>query len=140
MMSAGKASILKSAQIQLAQIELNKQEAVKKLDIKFASADQAKTSFGYIGIICISVLFGVFFLNDFLKLCTFLIEKFLRKKRRERRSAKISDVSSKLDQEKRHDQLNNQTSEHFSSLIEKRLERVHFFLIQAKLTYNSEQI
>jgi hypothetical protein len=41
------------------------------LNIQYDSADKAKTSFGYIGITFLAVLFGSIFLNDFIKVCVY---------------------------------------------------------------------
>ena len=50
-------------------IQKNKDAVLKQLDIQYATADKAKTSFGYIGITFLSVLFGSVFLNDLIKVC-----------------------------------------------------------------------
>ncbi len=42
---------------------------MKKLDVYYKSWDQARTSFGYIGITFLAVLFGGVFVNDFAKVC-----------------------------------------------------------------------
>jgi hypothetical protein len=55
----------------LANIEKNRDAALKQLDIQYASADKAKQSFGFIGITFLAVLFGSVFANDFFKLCLY---------------------------------------------------------------------
>ena len=59
-------------------IQKNKAAALSKLNIQYASADKAKTSFGYIGITFLTVLFGSIFLNDFIKLCIYSINNCIR--------------------------------------------------------------
>ena len=41
------------------------------MNIQYANADKAKTSFGYIGITFLVVLFGSIILNDLIKLCIY---------------------------------------------------------------------
>jgi len=55
----------------LANIQKNKEAALTALNIQYANAEKAKTSFGYIGITFLTVLFGSIFLNDFIKLCIY---------------------------------------------------------------------
>ncbi len=80
----GRAKIEKSKQEKLALIEKSKNEALAKLNIKYAAANKVKTSFGYIGIISLSLLYVTIVLNDlakFLQLC-FIIANDLLKERR----------------------------------------------------------
>ena len=44
---------------------------MSKLNIQHANADKVKTSFGYIGITFLVVLFGSIFMNDLIKLCIY---------------------------------------------------------------------
>ena len=64
------AIIQKNAQTQLIQIEANKREQLSKLNEKILNADNVKHSFGYIGIIYVSFLYGAIFLNDLLNIYT----------------------------------------------------------------------
>ena len=122
------ASISQSAQIQLAQIETQKQAALEKLDVKFASADAAKSSFGYIGIISVSLLYAVFLLNDLLKLTAFILKKYAAKKLVYN---KISTVSESETKSSSHE-LEHNIDRLYSSQLEARLERVHLRLLRAK--------
>ena len=65
----GRAKIEQQKQIELTNIQTQKEARLKQLDIEYETADKAKTSFGYIGITFLTVLFGSIFLNDFLKVC-----------------------------------------------------------------------
>ncbi len=67
--AAGRAHIEEQKQTALTNIQKNKDAALKQLDIQYANWDKAKTSFGYIGITFLSVLFGTIFGNDLIKLC-----------------------------------------------------------------------
>jgi hypothetical protein len=66
--TVGRALIKEQQQAALANIQKNKEAALNELDLKYASADKAKKSFGFIGIAFLAVLFGSVFLNDILKL------------------------------------------------------------------------
>ena len=67
--AAGRARIEEQKQTALTNIQKNKEARLKELNIDYKSWDQAKTSFGYIGITFLVVLFGSIFLNDIIKLC-----------------------------------------------------------------------
>ena len=71
MAAAGRARIEQQKQIALANIEKNREAALNALNIQYANADKAKTSFGYIGITFLIVLFGSIFMNDLIKLCIY---------------------------------------------------------------------
>ena len=71
MATIGRAKIEHKKQIELENIQTQKLTRLKQLDIKYETADKAKTSFGYIGITFLTVLFGTIFLNDFLKVCIY---------------------------------------------------------------------
>jgi hypothetical protein len=60
----GRANIAKSQQEQLTKIETKRKEALAQLNIKYESADKAKTSFGYIGIIFLSSIWFMIIGND----------------------------------------------------------------------------
>ena len=129
MMASGVSSIQQSAQQQITQIDSEKNANLEKLNVKFAAADKAKSSFGYIGIICVSMLFGGFFLNDFLKFGYFLYKKYI---------ANIH-VSYKIEQDRLSSaeknkcaNLNKKLDELYSQQLDVRLERVHWHLLQAK--------
>ena len=65
MATIGRAKIEHKKQIELANIQTQKEARLKQLNIKYETADKAKISFGYIGIIFLTILFGSIFMNDF---------------------------------------------------------------------------
>ena len=71
MEAAGRVRIEQQKQNALANIEKNRKAALAALNIHYAAADKVKTSFGYIGVTFLVVLFGSIFLNDFIKLCIY---------------------------------------------------------------------
>ena len=71
MADAGRARIEQQKQTALANIQKNKEAALTALNIQYANADKVKTSFGYIGITFLVVLFGSIFMNDLIKLCIY---------------------------------------------------------------------
>jgi hypothetical protein len=78
MVATGRARIEQQKQTALINIQKSKNATLKQLDIKYASADRAKTSFGYVGITFLSVLFGSIFANDFIKLCIYFFNNWIR--------------------------------------------------------------
>jgi uncharacterized membrane protein YcjF (UPF0283 family) len=66
--AAGRARIEEQKQTALTKIQKNREAALKQLDIQYANWDKAKTSFGFIGITFLAVLFGSIFGNDLIKL------------------------------------------------------------------------
>ena len=75
----GRSSIAKKQQIELAAIETKRVEQLQKLGVKFAVADSAKSSLGYIGIISLSMLFGSFLMNDFIKVCNWAYQYYSKR-------------------------------------------------------------
>jgi hypothetical protein len=85
----------------LDKIQKNKETALMQLDIQYASADKAKTSFGYIGITFLAFLFGSIFANDFIKLFLFYFDKLSRwwskeKKTNENKQSTIGDKKKQV--------------------------------------------
>jgi hypothetical protein len=111
---------------QLDKIETNRKESLEKLNIKYATADKVKTSFGYIGIIFLSVLWGAIILNDLAKLFNLCYEetKELLEERRTKREIKRR---KELEQDK-IDLEENQMD--FQDLEEK-LKKIHLQLVKA---------
>ena len=87
----GLARIEKRRLEQIAKIEENRKAALASLNIDYASADKVKTSFGYIGITFLSVLWAVFIPNDLAKLLNecYLETKDLLKERLEKKKMQI---------------------------------------------------
>jgi hypothetical protein len=110
----------------LANIEKNKEAALTALNIQYANADKAKTSFGYIGVTFLIALFGSIFLNDFIKLCIYYwngMRELWREKKRH---------------EENQNQFNGEKEEHvqlemdsvYGEDLEDKLERVYFRLLE----------
>jgi hypothetical protein len=111
---------------QLDKIETNRKESLEKQNIKYALADKVKTSFGYIGITFLCVLWGAIILNDLAKLFNLFYEetKDLLKARRTKKEIKRR---KKLEQDKNDLEMNDM---HFQDLEEK-LEIIHLQLVKA---------
>ncbi len=118
---AGRTRIEKYRLEQLNKIETNRKEALAKLNIKYATADKVKTSFGFIGITFLSVLWSLIILNDLCKSLYFCYEeiKDTWKLIKEREVVKIQ-----LEREEKED-------EHYSQDLDEKLEKFHWKLVQA---------
>ena len=80
----GRAQIETHRLEQLANIEANRKAALAKLDIKYATADKVKTTFGYIGILILSSLWTLIILNDLVKvfqLCYEIVKHLSKEKK-----------------------------------------------------------
>jgi len=73
--TVGRTLIQQKQQAALANIRASKKAALNHLNIKYASADKAKQSFGFIGITFLSVIFGSIILNDLIKLCAYICDE-----------------------------------------------------------------
>lgn len=118
----GRAKIEKAKQEQLAKIETRRQEALLALNIKYADADKAKTTFGYIGIVSLSILYGSFILNDLFKL---LVACF-----RVMRSKNDQDENQTNQQSEEREEDKDEECKYGEELEEK-LENFHFHLVKA---------
>ena len=110
---------------QLATIETNRKAALVSLSIQFASADKAKTSFGYIGIISLSTLFSVIFLNDLWKLCIYIAFRVRRHFRQEKQQRRVADHAENPRQ------VEIEMERVYAEDLERKLERFHVALIRA---------
>ena len=99
------------------------------LNKKFASTDRAKSSFGYIGIISLSILFGSLFLNDFVRVIRCLYFKCIRSLQVKDNEQNISARESNWDFISSN-QISLEIERSYSSYLDNRLERVHKHLIQ----------
>ena len=114
---------------ELATIDANLKKALKQLETKYASYDKAKSSFGYIGITFLSVLFGSIFLNDFFKLCIHLLELFgdWRQKR------SVEQQRTTKEEIDRKNEIAIEFERLYADDLEERLERFHVALIRAQM-------
>jgi len=120
----GRAKIEKAKQEQLAKIEIKRREAIAKLNVKYAAADKVKTSFGYIGIISLSLLYGTIILNDFFKflqICHEIIKDYRKQRREQKEKEKI----------KREEIIIEMEEKVYSQDLEEKLEQIHLQLIKA---------
>ena len=131
MITIGMESIAKSTQTQIQQIETNKQENLKILNEKFAAADTAKSSFGYIAILSLSILFGLFLFNDCIKIATFTF-KMCTSHLNDARINKKAIYESRSDK-KQHEQFESI----YSKQLETRLESVYLRLVKSKYQKNN---
>jgi hypothetical protein len=112
----------------LARIETKRQQALKELGIKYSTADKAKKCFGFIGIISLSILYGVILLNDLIKLFG-AINDYLRNFFEE------DDEMNELDNEdelSKQDEAKIEMEQIYLENLNEKLERFHQELIRAK--------
>ena len=96
----------------------NKQNSIRQYD-------QAKTSFGYVGITFLSVLFGSIFLNDFIKFCIYYFEHF--------GDCRMSSSQNNKEIKGGRDEvaLEMVDSNIYAKELDERLEKVYFKLVRA---------
>ncbi len=97
------------------------------MDIQYASADKAKTSFGYIGITFLAVLFGSIFGNDLIKLC---IHYFNHLKNWWQRKQEMKEERQSQDEEKK-EEIVLELDQICTDELEDSLEKVYFKLVKA---------
>ncbi len=108
-------------------IQKNRDAALKQLDIQYASADKAKTSFGFIGITFLGALFGSVFLNDFIKLFSYYFSDLRDTWRRWWRRKR----EAKENEEKRNkDETILEMKQAYEDDLEDTMDRVYFKLVQ----------
>ena len=122
----GRAKIEKGRLEQMAKIEENRKAALAGLNIKYASADKAKTSFRFIGITFLGVLWSVIILNDLAKLFRLCYEE-TRELLKERREQHHNEKT-----EKEFDQVTIQLEddEKYLDDLEEKLGKVHWQLVK----------
>ncbi len=109
----------------MANIEKNKEIALSKLNIQYADADKVKTSFGYIGITFLVVLFGSIFLNDFIKLLIYYFRS-MREWWGENKQ-QLNDVN---DERQKEHQVQIEMDRVYGEELEEKLERVYIRLLE----------
>jgi cell division protein ZapA (FtsZ GTPase activity inhibitor) len=98
------------------------------LNIKYATADQIKTSFGYIGIISLSVLYGVILLNDLFKLISFCIRELNELIEEKAKEKSLNNDNDDDDQ----DEKKNETFDYeYAEDLDEKLEKFHKTLVRA---------
>ena len=121
----GRARIEQARLEELGKIETRRKEALASLNIKFKTADQAKTSFGFIGITSLSLLFGAILLNDLVKLMNAIYEHYLDFKVRR------NYLESEVQDEKKNNQIQIEMDRDYSLDLEEKLEKFHLKLAKA---------
>ncbi len=107
---------------------MNRDAALKQLDIQYASADKAKTSFGFIGITFLAVLFGSIFANDLIKVCIYYfghLNNWWQSKQEMKELRQSKDEENKDETVLELDQI-------CTDELEESLEKVYFKLVKAK--------
>ncbi len=97
------------------------------MNIEYASADKAKTSFGYIGITFLAVLFGSIFGNDLIKLCIHYLSHL---RGWWQRKQEMKEDRKSQDKEKK-DEIVLELDQMFNDELEDSLEKVYFKLVKA---------
>ena len=128
----GRAKIEQQKQTALANIQKNREAALTALTIQYANADKAKTSFGFIGITFLVVLFGSIILNDFIKLCIYLYND-LREWWRRREN-----IQQQNENENQLEQVQIEIDRVYGEELEERLERVYLRLLEVNSRRNIE--
>ena len=116
MVSLSMALIVHNTTHMIASIESRKHEQLKKLDVKFESADRAKKSFAYVAILSLALIFIVFFLNDLTRL----------RVRHVKNSVQQVNLNRQSESELRYVEAD------YSTLLRERLARAYVQLLQAK--------
>ena len=94
--------IEKNRLIRLVNIEKNRKEALAKLNLQYATADKAKTTFGYIGIMFNAFIWGCIIINDLMKLVGFFYDEskiYLKEKREQKENRKRENVNANIQME-----------------------------------------
>ena len=126
--AAGRARLEEQKKTALTNIQKNRDAALKQLDIQYASADKAKKSFGYIGIIFLTVLFGSIFLNDLIKLCIYYFNCLRDWWRHESSNKKKSQENKKIESEV--PELRIEMQQDYLDHLDASLEQVYFKLVK----------
>ena len=137
MSAVGRARIDQQKQFELANIQTQKEENLKRLNIQYEKADKAKTSFGFIGITFLIVLFGSIFGNDLIKLCIYYFNG-LREYRREKKDKEENEKRKRV--EATFGDIRLEIEKDYAYELEEDLERVYFKLVEvnARLRRNEE--
>jgi hypothetical protein len=105
----------------MTKIETNRKEALAQLNIKYASADKVKTSFGYIGIISLSALWFGIILNDLVKLFNLCYKETIELLK-ERQAITKKEINVKIE-------IYEETGDTHD--LEEKLDKIHFQLLKA---------
>ena len=107
-----------------------------KLNLQYQTADKAKKTFGYIGIISLTLLVSVILLNDLAKLCNsiYILWKENRRESQSEKNRRDKEENRKEDEEDKELQI--QVDRMYSEDLEIKLEKVHLKLVKAVAANN----
>jgi hypothetical protein len=128
----GRAKIEKKKQAEIFVINIKKNESLAKLNIQYQTADKAKKTFGYIGIICLTLLVSVILLNDFAKLCNAIYILWTENGSEPQRETSRRDKEE--NGEDNENELQIEVDRMYSKDLEMKLKQVHLKLIKAVAT------
>jgi cell division protein ZapA (FtsZ GTPase activity inhibitor) len=112
-------------------INIKKNESLAKLNLQYQTADKAKKTFGYIGIISLTLLVSVILLNDLAKLCNAIYNLWTEKRRESQRENSRRDKEENAEDEEEDKELQIQVERMYSKDLEMKLEQVHLKLVKA---------
>jgi hypothetical protein len=101
-----------------------------KLNIQYQTADKAKKTFGYIGIISLTLLVSVILLNDLAKLCNAIYILWTENGSEPQRETSRRDKEENGEE----NELQIEVDRMYSKDLEMKLKQVHLKLIKAVAT------
>jgi hypothetical protein len=122
-----RAKIEKKKQAEIVVINMKKNETLSKLNVQYQTADKAKKTFGFIGIISLTLLISVILLNDLAKLCNFIYIIWNENRRQSQREK----IRREREENGDDNELQIQVDRMYSKDLEMKLEQVHLKLIKA---------
>ncbi len=108
-----------------------KEQRLKELNIDYKSWDQAKTSFGYIGITFLTCLFGSIFLNDVIKFFIYYFDKLKYLWRGWRQ--KKNELEEANTENKENDDVILEMDQVYADNFEESLEKFYIKLLKSKV-------
>ena len=123
----GRAKLEKNKQAAIIEIKTKQNETLAKLNLQYQTADKAKKTFGYIGIITLSLLISIIILNDLGKLLNFIYVSWNEKRNNSNRDTNEKDIDEDEDDES----IQIRVDPMYSRDLEVKLENVHYKLVKA---------
>ena len=127
-----RAKIEKKKQAEIVVINMKKNETMAKLNVQYQTADKAKKTFGYIGIISLTLLVSMILLNDLAKLCNFIYIIWNENRRQSQREK----IRREREENGEDNELQIEVDRMYSKDLEMKLEQVHLKLVKAVAAYN----
>ena len=116
---------------ELEKIATRKIETKLNLDQKYKTADQVKTSFGYIGIACLTLLSGAILLNDIVKLTNVIYQRYSEYKAKLRQEDLTNKRRIREENEEINASIQIEIETDLSLDLEDKLEKFHHKLIKS---------